>query len=116
MRGCRRQSPLRCSDRWPKLPVSRFDGLHEVVGTNRLLQANDVGKFGRAGDEVERCHSGYGDDGQVRNTLAHHRDDVETVRSLQEDIDDRKIEAGILELPKSRIAARGFNYLEMMDP
>src|SRR5712664_1206013 len=36
-----------------------------------------------------------GDDRQIWNALTHHPDDVETVDSMQKDIDDREIEFGI---------------------
>ncbi len=67
-----------------------------------------------SGDAETKSSVVIPDDRQIWNAFTHHPDDVETVHSLQKDIDDRKIEFGIFEIFQSCGAARGFHDIEWL--
>src|SRR6266576_2970115 len=65
---------------------------------------------------IERRHSGDGDDRQLRNLLAHCRNDVETAGILQKDIDDHDVEGLIPRTSSSPPPRFRLDHLEMFDP
>src|ERR1700736_6165104 len=89
---------LRCRQQMTGIACMPLRSPGPVHSGETLLTTYDVGEFGRCGDKVERRHSRYGDDRQIWNAFTHHPDDVETVGTLQEDINDRQVEFGIFEL------------------
>ena len=52
-------------DRWPDRIARGLDRVHQIIRTKRLLQADHVRQFRRAGNEIQRRHSGDGNDRQV---------------------------------------------------
>jgi hypothetical protein len=80
------------------------------------LQTYDVRKLGGFGQEVERGHSRYRDNRQIRHAFAHGPDQVEPVGAPQEDIDNGEIETGILERPQCDRSTAGLDDFEMVDP
>ena len=85
-------------------------------GRNGFCRQTDVGKSRGFRHEVERRHSGYRDDRQIRISFAHLHDQIDAVGALQEDIDDREVELGFFERLQSGRGAFGFDDLEMIDP
>jgi two-component sensor histidine kinase/CheY-like chemotaxis protein len=81
----------------------------------RLLQADDIGKRRGFRQKVERRHPGDRDDGQIGHAFAHRRDEVRAIGALQEDVDDRKIEAPLFERFQCRRSGRGLDDLELVD-
>ncbi|MEH2590899.1 hypothetical protein V1273_004738 [Bradyrhizobium sp. AZCC 1721] len=73
------------------------DRTHQIRRTKRLLQTDDVGKFWRFGQKVQRGHSRNRNDRQVRHAGAHRCNQIGAVSALQKDVDDRKVEARIFE-------------------
>ena len=93
-----------------------FGRVDEFGRAKWLSQTNDIGEFGRLSNEVERRHAGYRHDRETGNALAYLDDGVETAGSLQENVDDRDVECGPVELVEPGSLGRDSHHIEIMNP